>query len=466
MDRAVEIGEGRPGLEAYEVRVEITEERTWMIKDGAFHGTSTNHVGGIGVRAFQGSGSGYAFCNEPDLARVREVVDRAADLARANDRSASSAPSPEPHGETDVRYRPDVDGHPHEVGTEAPLELLRAAEEGILEEAPEATTQVGFRSRRERGVLATSEGAWVDREILLSSLLVQCLAHGSDRTGEGNDWLGGERGVGDYGAEVEPREVGRRVGRWALEHLEAETVDPGRHRTLIDPRLTGIMVHESFGHLTEYDLVKSGWSLLADLRGERLADSMVTIRDAPTVEEAPASGVRIPYDHEGTPGETVTLLDEGVLSGYLHRRHSSPENDAPTGNARALNIHHPPIVRMRNTYMEPGDLTREEALEMVGDGLYLMGGRGGAPRSDGSFTFTAQHGYRVEDGEIAEPVRMATIRGDVFDFLQGVEGLTDDRRVDTTTFGGCGKWNQMNLPVGYGGPHAVIEDALVGGRSR
>jgi TldD protein len=124
----------------------------------------------------------------------------------------------------------------------------------------------------------------------------------------------------------------------------------------------------------------------------------------------------------------------------MHKRSTAHAEGAnPTGNGRAFSVRHPPIVRMRNTYFEAADHTLEEAIELLGDGVYLMDGRGGAPASDGTFTFTAARGYKVEDGEIVEPTRSTTISGHVLDFLDGSEALTENVEVTTTNFGGCGK---------------------------
>jgi TldD protein len=175
-------------------------------------------------------------------------------------------------------------------------------------------------------------------------------------------------------------------------------------------------------------------------------------------------GVVLPVDDEGTDAVPTTLLSEGRLVSYLHTRDSAASAEtAPTGNGRAMDARFPPIVRMRNTFFEPGDASVEEALRDLGDGYYLCGGRGGMPSSDGSFVFTATHGYRVAGGEVVAPVRPATLFGNILDFLQNVRLLTSDFQVKSNYFGGCGKFDQSFIPVGYGGPHVLVSEALVAG---
>jgi TldD protein len=272
--------------------------------------------------------------------------------------------------------------------------------------------------------------------------------------------------VHDYDDAGGPEALGRETARTAREALDAKPCPAGRSRVLTDPHLSGLLAHESFGHLTEYDLVASGWSVLKDRVGERLASELVTIRDSPVVPGSPLAGVRVPYDDEGVEGRDIDLLRKGVLHAWMHTRDSSSATgSAPTGNARALDARFAPIVRMRNTYFEPGEGTVDEAIELLDDGIYLIGGRGGSPRSDGSFMFTAKRGYVVKGGRIDHPIRSVSFHGNVLDCLKGVEFLTSDFAVHTTAFGGCGKWDQSFLHVGTGGPHVLVAEALVGGQA-
>ncbi|MGB0652169.1 MAG: TldD/PmbA family protein [Thermoplasmatota archaeon] len=461
-ERAVELAQQR--LSAFEVRLDIQEDRRWVLRNGQLRSAGRSHVGGIGIRAFEGAASAYAYTNELTHHALRDLVDQAGRLAQANARQGWDGFAPDLHDHKG-RHTPDVREHPHDVPDEAAYGLLRRAEEAALEEVPGQVAQVGFGARRGLTVVANSTGGHVVSENLLSTLLVQTLARDGARHGSGNEWRGGELGFGDYEDEGGPEALGRAAGRAAKVDLEAKPITAGRYRTLCDNKLTGIMVHESFGHLTEYDVVAPGWSVLQDRLGERLAPRDVTIRDVPRMPGPVKHGVVVPFDQEGTPGRDVTLVDQGALTAYLHGRDSASDQDvAATGSARALNVSHAPIVRMRNTFMEPGDHSQEEALEALGTGVYLQGGRGGAPRSDGSFTFTSEGGYWVEDGELSHPIKMATINGNILDFFGNIEAITDDFRLRTTFFGGCGKWDQSLIHVGTGGPQVLVSEALVGGQ--
>jgi TldD protein len=134
-----------------------------------------------------------------------------------------------------------------------------------------------------------------------------------------------------------------------------------------------------------------------------------------------------------------------------------------TGNARAVNYNYPPIVRMKNTYFSPGDLSIEEALEQLGTGIYAISTAGGQANMDGTFMFKALRGYYVDKGEQKYPLREVTLTGSILDFLKNIEGATKELFVFSSYFGGCGKDEQYPLPVGLGGPHLLIREVQFGG---
>jgi TldD protein len=118
---------------------------------------------------------------------------------------------------------------------------------------------------------------------------------------------------------------------------------------------------------------------------------------------------------------------------------------------------------MRNTYFAPGDLSLEEALELLNTGIYAIRTAGGQANADGTFMFKALRGYYVEHGEIKHPLREVTLTGSILTFLQNVEGATKELLIQSSYFGGCGKGEQWPLPVGFGGPHLLVRDVQFGG---
>ena len=158
-------------------------------------------------------------------------------------------------------------------------------------------------------------------------------------------------------------------------------------------------------------------------------------------------------------------MEEGIFKGFLHTRSTATAMKAkPTGNGRALAFIFAPIPRMKNTYITPGDLTEEEALEQLGEGIYAISWNGGQANMDGTFTFKAARAYWVEKGEIQHPLKDVAISGNILDFLHNIEGKTKDFELRATFFGGCGKGGQNGLATGVGGPKVILSKAQFGGQ--
>lgn len=450
--------------EEFEVRAEILRRRRTSIDRNGLRSFRDSRTIGTCVRVWVDDTAGFASTHEASQEAIEETVEEARRIAKVNARRGVQTGPYAPDGSDVTKSRPDIDRSALAAEEDEIVDVLGRVVDGADEEDPRYIR--GFLTgQRRRVVYRDAVGREADTTFEVATIQCQAAQKAGDRLADGSAYVGGERGLEDFGGEDAPEEIGTEAARLAEEQARAEPAPAGRHTVLCDNDLSGVMAHESFGHLIEHDVVDSNWSLLAGHQGERFADEGVSVVDAPTAPGAPKDGIRLPYDEEGTEGRPVRILDDGVLQSWLHTRGSAAETGAePRGNARALNVRHPPIVRMRNTYFEPGDMTVEEAIEELGDGVYLVGNRGGAPASDGTFMFGCKKGYLVEDGEIQHPLRSTSVSGHILDFLENVEGLTQDFDMKTTNFGGCGKWGQSLLPVGTGGPHVLVGEALLGGQ--
>jgi TldD protein len=169
------------------------------------------------------------------------------------------------------------------------------------------------------------------------------------------------------------------------------------------------------------------------------------------------------YDDEGVPATTTQLIKDGVLVGRLHSRETAGKlGEAPTGNARCLNYHYPPIVRMTNTWIERGNTPVEDLFSGIKEGVYARNWLGGMTNGE-MFTFAAGEAWMIRNGKIAEPVRDVNLSGNVFTTLTDIEAIGDDFFWDES--GGCGKGGQSGLPVGCGGPSLRIRNVVVGGEA-
>ncbi len=234
--------------------------------------------------------------------------------------------------------------------------------------------------------------------------------------------------------------------------LEAEPVTPGTCTVILSPMAAGVFAHESFGHKSEADFMlgdetmKKEWAI-----GTRVGSSILTI-----IDDGNREGTGFcPFDDEGTRARKTELLKNGILTGRLHSCQTAAElGEEPTGNARAVNFEFQPIVRMSCTYIEPGTMTKEQLFADVVDGYFIDTLSYGSGMS--TFTIAPLLAYRIRNGRVAEPVKISVISGTVFETLGEIDGLSDQLEILSFVGGGCGKMEQIPLPVGFGGPYVRV----------
>ena len=181
------------------------------------------------------------------------------------------------------------------------------------------------------------------------------------------------------------------------------------------------------------------------------------------VDGAAVPGLRgsYKYDDEGIPATKTYLIKEGVLVGRLHSRETAAKmGEKPTGNARAITYRYPPIVRMTNTYIEPGKTSFDDMIADIKEGVYVKNWYGGTTSME-MFTFSAGEAYMIRNGKVAEALRPVVLTGNVFTTLHNIDAIGND--LDMNQGGGCGKAGQSPLPVSNGSPHIRIRQCLVGG---
>jgi TldD protein len=245
----------------------------------------------------------------------------------------------------------------------------------------------------------------------------------------------------------------------ALRQLDAKPVQAGTYTVVLDPRLTGVFIHEAFGHLSEGDFIYENDRMKEILVvGKEIANPKLTVVDSALVPNLPGSYV---YDDEGVKGKKTVLIENGILTNRLHSRETAAKmTESATGNGRALTTGFSPIPRMTNTYIDKGDVNFNEMISDIKEGIYAIRMLGGQTNGE-LFTFSSGEAFMIRDGKIAEPVSDVTLSGNVFKTLKDIDAIGDDL---TFTSGSCGKCGQNGLPVGVGGPHIRIKDVLVGGR--
>jgi TldD protein len=369
--------------------------------------------------------------------------------------SESTRLAPTPGVEDIVNMDLGVD--PRTVPVGAKKELLDAYN-AIAWEVPHIqTTNLGYADTFRRMVFASSEGHYIEQSRVDVTFYLSATAR---RDGDvqqstiSKGWRNDFAPVQSLHGEV------RDTAEKAVALLDAPTVKGGEYTVVLDPILAGVFCHEAFGHLSEADHVYENPQLLDIMQlGRRFGGPHLNIIDGAAV-----SGLRgsYKYDEEGTPSKRTDLIREGVLVGRLHSRETAAKmGEQPTGNARAIDYRWPPIVRMTNTFIEPGTTSFADMIAGVTEGIYAKNWYGGTTSME-QFTFSAGEAYMIRNGEIAELVRPVMLTGNLFTTLENLDAVGDD--LGFNQGGGCGKGGQVPLPVSTGAPHIRIRNCLIGGK--
>ncbi|MEM9449976.1 MAG: TldD/PmbA family protein [Cyanobacteria bacterium P01_E01_bin.6] len=321
------------------------------------------------------------------------------------------------------------------------------------------TTSVRYGDSAQRMIFATSDGtmleqSWVDMEMRFAAT-----ARNGETVQTGRETTGSRNAYEDLeGLDTQVMGASQR----AVNAITLPPVIGNTYTVVIDPILSGLFVHEAFGHLSEADMAYENPDLLEVMTiGRRFGPDTLQIFDGAALPGGHRGSYY--YDDEGVPASTTQLIQDGVLVGRLHSRETAGKlGEMPTGNARCLNYGYPPIVRMTNTWIEPGDTPADRLCDTIQEGVYARNWLGGMTNGE-MFTFTAGEAWMIRDGKLAEPVRDVTLSGNVFTTLADIEAIGDDFLWDES--GGCGKGGQNGLPVGCGGPSLRIRNVVVGGES-
>ena len=242
--------------------------------------------------------------------------------------------------------------------------------------------------------------------------------------------------------------------------LKAKETPAGEQTVVLGPGWPGILLHEAIGHGLEGDFNRKQTSAFYDLVGKKVASDQVTIVDDGTIPERRGS---LTIDDEGTPSQNTTLIENGILKGFMQDRlNARLMNKDSTGNGRRQSYSHIPMPRMTNTYMLSGKYDHDELIRSTKKGIYATQFSGGqVDITSGKFVFSASEAYEITNGKIGKPLKGATLIGNGPEILKEVTMVGNNLKLDNG-IGTCGKEGQM-VPVGVGQPSLKIKKLTVGG---
>ena len=436
-----------------ELRYHARRSKRLVVRNGQVEESSSAELTGVGVRAFVDGAFGFA--STSDL--TRGGIERAIGIAQSTAKMAATA----------KRHRIESLAKPNLARGSFPLDAADPLDAHSLEEKLELITrldhdvratsslivssEVSYAEIVDEKAIATSDGAAVTLQDAKPALRVLAVAGRDGQQTRCLNTLGISGGWSDMLAVRSPDEMVRDAVKHAVDQLDARPATGGAFQVILDPELVGILAHEAIGHTVEADFVLGG-AITADKLNQRVASDLVTLCDNGASVYAPHAVGWLPVDDEGVRNERTAIIEDGVLKAYLHNRETAAHYGVePKGNARAYTYMDEPLIRMTNTYIEPGETPYEEMLAPMKDGYLLRGlGQSGQADANAEFMFGVREARRIRGGKLAELVRGVTISGNAFDTLMSIDAVGDRFEWEYGA-GFCGKGQAAK--VDGGGPH-------------
>ena len=436
-----------------ELRYHARRSKRLVVRNGLVEESSSAELTGVGVRAFVDGAFGFA--STSDL--TRDGIERAVDIAQSTAKASATAKRKRierladadlARGTFPLETDDPLDAH----SLEEKLALIQQLDAKVRESSPLiVSSEASYAEMVDEKVIVTSDGAAAVLHDAKPAVRVLAIAGRDGKQTRSLETLGITGGWSELLGAKSPDAMVENAVRHAVDQLDAAPATGGVFQVILDPELVGILAHEAIGHTVEADFVLGG-AVTADKLNQRVASDLVTMCDFGGSVYGPNAVGLLPVDDEGVPNERTVIIEDGVLRAFLHNRETAAHYRVPPkGNARAYTYRDEPIIRMSNTYIEPGESTLEEMLAGIQDGYFLRGlGQSGQADSNAEFMFGVHEAWRVRDGKKAELVRGVTISGNAFDTLQSVDAVGDTFSWEYGA-GFCGKGQPAK--VDGGGPY-------------
>jgi TldD protein len=446
--------EALKGCDDGELFLQYIASESFSFDDGRMKTADFNTEAGFGLRGVSGETTAFAHANELSEAAIRRAAETMAVL------DPSRKPPAAPPRRTNASLYTDVD----------PLSIIPFSQKVALCQQVDAAARA--RDPRVAQVSVTLAGSWSVIDIIrtngfiahdvrpLVRLNVQIVVEQNGRRETGYHGLGGRYLYdGLFEQEAWNRAIDKALAQ-ALVNLESVAAPAGEMKVVLGPGWPGVLLHEAIGHPLEGDFNRKGTSAFSGRLGERVAASGVTVVDDGSISERRGS---LAIDDEGTPTQRTTLIENGILKGYIQDRLNARLMGVnSTGNGRRESFAHAPMPRMTNTFMLGGKDDPQEILSRVKNGIYAKSfGGGQVDITSGKFVFSCTEAYKIENGRLGAPIKGATLIGDGPTVLTKVAAIGNDMALDEG-IGVCGKGGQ-SVPAGVGQPTLLIDGLTVGG---
>ncbi len=448
-----------PSKDFLDIRYAYAMGESFTVRNGRFDSVSNQTTGGVAIRALIDNAWGFTTIVTIDEESILKAAEKAIRIAKIGSKFAKQERKIKDDWVFEGKGMTKLEIDPREIDKKTKFEKIIQTEKAAREFSDRiAETSSTYQETHSKECVINSKGTKVENENHVVRIMKNVIAREGTEMQCVFDSIGGTGGW-ELIQKWEPEKEGLEAAGMALKLLSARKPPSGRMNVIMDPSLTGVFVHEAFGHACEADAVIAKQSVLENRINKRVGVEEINVYDDPTL---PGLRGSFDYDSEGTKARKRVLVEKGILKEYFHTLETATALDMePNGSGRAMNFNFTPLARMGNTYVDSGDKSLEEIAELTKEGVYLKNSYGGyVMPAKGQFYFSCQLGYFIEDGEITDMIGNVGMSGMTLEVFQNTYAV--GKKWAPEFLGTCGKQGQ-GIPVTAGGPDIGVSGIVIGG---
>ena len=449
----------RRGGDFSEVFIEKVSSLSFTMSEGKFSQAIVGLAGGTGIRTVDSDRYGYAYANDFSYENTLTAAETSAYIAAGNTSTNIAAAYTETPPDI-VKVIIPIDS----VGESKKMELIQAANDAARSYSPHVKqVDITYYDEIQTRKISNSYGLRIENSIPLIMIVIEVLAEKNGIRQKGRNRLSAHQGF-EFFDIFELNQAAVVAAREAVTMLDARPAPAGSMPVVMNPGWGGVLIHEAVGHGLEGDMVYKGASIYSGKLGQKVGSPLVNLVDDSSWPNARGT---TGFDDEGTPGKRNVLIQDGILTGYMHDRISAKMmNVEPTGNGRRTSYRNYPMPRMTNTFLTAGDSDPQSIISDTKKGLYIKTISGGSVDTiSGQFNFAVREAYQIENGQLTYPVSGATLIGKGYDVLINIDAVGNNLELGV---GYCGKGEPENqwVPITSGIPTIrVAKGIIVGGNA-
>ena len=432
---------------------------SFTVRNGRFDSVSNQTTGGVSARALIDNAWGFTSTVNTDEESIFKAAEKAISIARIGSKYSKEERRISDKWVFEGKGAIKIKIDPREIDKETKFEKIIFTEKAAREYSNKIVeASSSYQESHGKEFIVNNLGTQVENETHVIRIMKNVIGREGSKMQNVFDSTGGSGGW-ELIEKWNPEEEGLESAKQSEKLLQAKNPPAGKMNVIMDPSLTGVFIHEAFGHACEADSIIAKRSVLEGKLNKKVGIEKINVYDDPTIEGLRGSFV---YDSEGTKARKRKLVENGILKEYFQTLETAETlGMEPNGSGRAMNFNVAPQARMGNTYIDSGDMKLEEIAEIAKEGVYLRKSYSGyvEPGKE-QFYFTCQFGYYIENGEITDLIGNVGMSGMTTEVLRNTFGVGD--KWEPAFLGSCGKSGQW-VPVTAGGPNLGVSNIVVGG---